>query len=112
MANTSPVTSISPVAGTITEVGVFDQNGNALAPSTIAWSAPVGESATSDMALLAALDPDGIGFDFEPSSSAPTESFTVVATHTPSGVSATLTINLTQAVSVVTALQFGILKGT
>ncbi len=98
------VTAISPIANVLTEVQVFDQNGNALAQNTITWAAPIGEAAVSDMTNLATSNSDGLGFDFMQSATAPTETFTVLATWTdPTGVAppvtATLTINLTGVVA-------------
>lgn len=115
------VTSISPLSTALSEIVVQDQNGNNLAPGTITWTVGAGEAAVSDMSSLAVADPDGIGFDFQASATAPTESFPATATWTdPAGVaasvSAVLTINLVAAAPPppppVTALQFNLTKGT
>jgi hypothetical protein len=115
------VTSISPLSTALSEIVVQDQNGNNLAPGTITWTVGAGEAAVSDMTSLAVADADGLGFDFQASAIAPTESFPATATWTdPAGVaasvSAVLTINLVAAAPPppppVTALQFNLTKGT
>jgi hypothetical protein len=114
------VTSISPLSTAVSEIVVQDQNGNNLAPGTITWTVGAGEAAVSDMTSLAVTDADGIGFDFQQSATAPTESFPATATWTdPAGVapsvSLVLTINLVAVAPPpppVTALQFNLIKGT
>ncbi len=112
------VTSISPTATDVSEVGVEDQNGNPLPVGSITWGAPIGEAAATDMTSLATPDADGLGFDFQASSTAPSggETFTIPATFTPAGggspVTAVLSIVLAPVVSPVTGLQFNLLKGT
>jgi hypothetical protein len=117
------VTSISPLSTALSEIVVQDtaSTPNNLAPGTITWTVGSGEAAVSDMTSLAVADADGLGFDFQASAIAPTESFPATATWTdPAGVaasvSAVLTINLVAAAPPppppVTALQFNLTKGT
>jgi hypothetical protein len=110
-------TSINLTAGgTSDQINVEDQNGGALAPATISWSAPIGMAGASDLSDVPSSD--GMGFTFTASATAPAESVTMSATWTdPTGVSApvvgpTLTVNITAAAPVApTALQYNEVSG-
>lgn len=92
------------------EIVVRDQNGNAIPPQFITWSAP------TDPNVTVAPDSDTQGFDFIAADAAAAGSVTAVATYNGPGnpspvVGPVLTINVTAAPPSVTALQYDEVKG-